>query len=459
MNVDGSFDARDEDASDGQYFSHKGLNAVIGGSNPGLEILSLEDCPTLDNNCLEIIFGCQSLTSVTLLGKLNFSLTELDQTKSKCGRLQRLTVGLIWGSEWTNVDILLETIARSSNVLENVTLTGQGFSRRGLHSLCLCSSLKSLTLQHETHSIETDIVEIVSTNQGLISLDLSSLPQIFSSVGDAAIMALASKAPNLKSLSLRSDRITDFALESLAYCSKMEALQLSSCSITNKGLRALSGRCRDLEKVSLAWSRAVGDAGLQMLTASCMHLRSLNVSHCSGLTSSGLSAIAACGALEVLDVSYTNIDDSSLVGIIRGAPGLRQLSLVKCVLLTGMWAPAMVTSLENLNLEGCSAVSDEGVAAISRGCKFLRHLGLQCTRISDKGIEVLSHCSRLQSLNIACCTDVKGPGLLPVAKACGWLREIRVSLGYLDESMLSKISSILEDRACRVSVLPRARVY
>jgi hypothetical protein len=96
------------------------------------------------------------------------------------------------------------------------------------------------------------------------------------SVGDVAIAHLADKnvCPNLVSLDLADNNLTDVGMEKIAKLRKLIRLSLFYCNITNVGLRHLS-QLQDLEVLNLD-SREITDEGLLPLK-NLKKLKSLDI--------------------------------------------------------------------------------------------------------------------------------------------------------------------------------------
>jgi hypothetical protein len=73
--------------------------------------------------------------------------------------------------------------------------------------------------------------------------------------------------------------------------------------------------------------------------------------------------------------------------------------------------PAAWSALQSLNLGGCSAVTDTGVASLS-SLTALQSLNLRyCDTVTDTGVASLSSLTALQSLDLARCQAVTDTGV------------------------------------------------
>jgi Leucine-rich repeat (LRR) protein len=114
-------------------------------------------------------------------------------------------------------------------------------------------------------------------------------------VGDVGIAHLVDHdvCPNLKSLDLSDNDLTDAGMVKIAKFSKLVYLSLFYCNITNSGLRQLAG-LEDLEVLNLD-SRDITDEGLLVLR-SLQKLKSLDI-FSGRITDTGCGYISAIKSL------------------------------------------------------------------------------------------------------------------------------------------------------------------
>jgi hypothetical protein len=140
-----------------------------------------------------------------------------------------------------------------------------------------------------------------------------------------------------------------------------------------------------------------------------------------------------------LDLSFTAIDDLSLVTIASGAKMLRHLSLVWCTNISNLKILSNFRALEYLDVTSCNFVTDEGLGFLATSCSKLSHLTLVSTRITDDGLSNLASCSMLRSLEIYHCRGVQGPGLVIIALSCKRIRYMVISHRFEGTTILEQL--------------------
>ena len=79
------------------------------------------------------------------------------------------------------------------------------------------------------------------------------------------------------------------------------------------------------------------------------------------------------------------------------------------------------------NFYSCPGIGDDGLAAISNGCKKLKKLNVSyCTMLTDKGIEYIGRLRELVDLDMRGLEGVEGSGLTAMAAGCEKLAELDV---------------------------------
>src|SRR5262249_527322 len=129
------------------------------------------------------------------------------------------------------------------------------------------------------------------------------------------------------------------------------------------------------------------------------------------LTTTGLSCLSSCGALEALSLESSGIDDDGLAGM-EELGSLKSLDLTNCRAIDGRGLAhlAPLTGLTNLFLGG-TPVTDRGLQSLSKGFRGLSEIKLQnCGKITDSAFESLVHLPRLRLLDLTG-TKLSGRGL------------------------------------------------
>ncbi|MCI13545.1 F-box/LRR-repeat protein [Trifolium medium] len=95
-------------------------------------------------------------------------------------------------------------------------------------------------------------------------------------------------------------------------------------------------------------SSCCGIEGVAQVLRMCGNIRHLNLSHCSRVKL--LEMNFKVPKLEVLNLSYTNVDDETLYMISKSCRGLLQLSLKDCIVVTKMGVKHVVENCTQLRL-------------------------------------------------------------------------------------------------------------
>jgi len=73
----------------------------------------------------------------------------------------------------------------------------------------------------------------------------------------------------------------------------------------------------------------------------------------------------------------------------------------------------------------CVRIGDDGLAALTSGCKGLTKLNLSyCNRITDRGMEYISHLGELSDLELRGLSNITSIGIKEVAISCKRLADL-----------------------------------
>ena len=133
------------------------------------------------------------------------------------------------------------------------------------------------------------------------------------------------------------------------------------------------------------------------------------------VTDDALSSLAQVDGLLRLNLSRTTVSDAGLCALAKEHPQLLELNLWGCSSVSdaGVVCLAELTQLERLELGRCDRVTDRGLEVVA-GLSHLGSLGLSGTAVEDAGLAVLSGLRLLRQLNLAD-TQVTGSGLVALA--------------------------------------------
>ncbi|XP_052800773.1 uncharacterized protein LOC128231710 isoform X2 [Mya arenaria] len=213
--------------------------------------------------------------------------------------------------------------------------------------------------------------------------------------------------------------------------------------------------------VSLALIQCHGDSvtarGLRDLFRDCAAtLKELNIARCSGGALSGdsllLHAAARCHNLTHIDCSWCNVTDSGLMAISNCAHRLESLCMNGCQAVSNDGLETIIKKhgahLRVLEMFACFNLSPRGLRSVANNCINLITLNLgQCYKLTDSCISQLStSLGRVESLDLRGCKQIKDNCIRRVVKNCPRLKHLSIAncLNITDVSLL-EISTYLTD--------------
>lgn len=214
---------------------------------------------------------------------------------------------------------------------------------------------------------------------------------------DRALVGLARSCPGLSSLSLRwCPRISSSSIVSLTVMQNLRHLGLSNSAGVEADALGESAfvnvlrSCSRLESLDFAGRTRLDDRSLRGLAFS--NIERLVLADCPSITEQGLETIArSCPRLLTLDVSRCAIksfpDDTSVL------TKLVTLSMSGCPKIgdAAVHSISRYQALTNVDLSGCALVTDDGIAALARGCRRVRCLSVNgCTLLTDKALQAIA---------------------------------------------------------------------
>ncbi|XP_058729675.1 uncharacterized protein LOC131601798 [Vicia villosa] len=276
-------------------------------------------------------------------------------------------------------------------------------SLKGLTCLKLCSFITSDEL----------LSSIAMEGLPLTRLDLPNCPEN----SYTGIFSLLSKCPCIQHLNLHrayflnNQRVAELSL----FLGDLMSIDLSQCNrLTESALFALVSNCPSLIEIKMEWT-SIGKESVRNSNSSmdCIvnsQLKSLYLAHCQELTDETIIRLSSIlSNLQLLDLNSCQlISDESICQVLRRFCNIRHLNLANCSrvkLLVGMNFELL--KLEVLNLS-YTAVHDETLFAISKGCRGLLQLNLEnCRYVTCKGVKyVVENCTELREINLHNCDKV-----------------------------------------------------
>ncbi|KAJ4807511.1 F-box/LRR-repeat protein 3 [Rhynchospora pubera] len=441
--------------------------------------LNLTLCPYLSDASLSSIASLlgPSLRSINLSGSRSYSHRGIESLANKCFNLEEIDVSN--GVELT--DEAAAAIGRMSKV-ERVRMgrckkvTDLGI---GCIAVC-CPNLKLLCLKGCVGVTDLGVALIAVKCRKLRSLDVSftmitkkCLPAIAQlpnledlcmtgclGINDKALVTLKQGFKSLQvnsmlsglhgvfklnSIKLDGCHVSTDGLKSLANsCISLKELSLSKCSgVTDEGISVIVAKHKDLMKLDATCCRYITDLTLAAITSSCASLVSLSMESCTKVTCEGFRLIGRhCPKLEELNLTDTDLDDEGLTSLSQ-CRNLTSLKIGICLKITDEGLIQIGRScphLQELDLYRSIGITDKGVSEIARGCSNLETICMSyCTSISDESLKCLSNCARLNTLEIRGCSLVSSVGISAIAARCCNLSKLDIKKCYEinDAAMLS----------------------
>ena len=257
--------------------SSEDLQALVECINPDLDILSIHNCQSFDDEfATKVSEHCPKLTSVTFSGSCRrLSSVGISSFVRNCRSLKHITIMSSETEEsdddngdddsnnddddksWVlNDDIFASFLERTDLELEHFALCG----------------FESVT----SNGLQQFLAHVASN---LKSLDLSEL----SAVSDKIVEELPDVCPDLKDVCFSHCKLSVQGLK--MFCSKCKMLQsvnFAGCQdISDDSIIALSTNCASLKRVQLQWCVKLTEKSLDALVTNCSNLTSINMSRCA----------------------------------------------------------------------------------------------------------------------------------------------------------------------------------
>ncbi|KAL5205321.1 hypothetical protein ABZP36_033530 [Zizania latifolia] len=420
----------DLDLSNGLDFTDAGAAEVAKARR--LQRLSLSRCKQLTDMGLGCIaVGCPDLRELSLKWCIGVTHMGLDLLALKCKKLKILDLSYTM-EEKIAVQIVkncFPAIMKLQN-LEVLILVGcNGIDDDALTSLDQeCSkSLQVLDMSNSYNVTHVGVLSVVNAMPNLLELNLSYCCPVTPSMSSSFKMI-----HKLQTLKLDGCQFMADGLKSIGKsCVSLRELSLSKCSgVTDTDLSFAVSRLKNLLKLDITCCRKITDVSLAAITSSCPSLISLRMESCSLVSSVGLQLIGKrCSHLEELDLTDNDLDDEGL----KALSGCRKLSSLKigiCLRISDEGLSHISKScsdLREIDLYRCGGISDEGVTHIAQGCPMLESINLSyCTKLTDHSLRSLSKCIKLNTLEIRGCPMVSSAGLSEIATGCRLLSKLDI---------------------------------
>ncbi|KAG6409488.1 hypothetical protein SASPL_127528 [Salvia splendens] len=416
----------------------EGLSAIATGCR-SLEKIDLSHCPAItDKAMIAVAMNCPNLRSVTVESCAYIGDESLKALGRYCPNLESITLkncALVGDQGIAGLFSSAGHILTKAN-LQGLNITDVSLAVIGHYG----SAMTDLSLVG-LHNVNERGFWVMGKGQGLKKLRSLSIASC-QGVTDAGLEAIGKGSPDLKVFGLRrSALVSDNGVVSFARAaSSLESLKLDETHrITQCGVFGILASCGGKLK-ALALSNCLGlkDSHFGFpLNSLCTSLRSLAIHNCPGFGDSGLSMLGRlCTKLTHVELrGVEGVTDAGLLPLVQTPEaGLAKVNLSGCVNLTDNVVAKIASlhgeTLEVLNLERCSGISDVSLMSIATNCSVLRELDVSGCRVTDLGVALLARAEqlRLQVLSLVGCSLVSDRSLLSLKMLGATLLGLNIQL-------------------------------
>ncbi|XP_038902182.1 F-box/LRR-repeat protein 3-like isoform X1 [Benincasa hispida] len=316
------------------------------------------------------------------------------------------------------------------------------FSRKSFSLVCKSFYAAESLHRKSLRPLRSDLIRTISPRYPSISkLDLS----LCSHVEDSFLISVSSAwKTTLRSIDLsRSRSFSNVGLSNLVTnCTGLVEINLSNgVALTDSALKVLA-EAKNLEKLWLSRCKSITDMGIGCVAVGCRKLKLLCLNWCLHITDLGVGLIATkCKELRSLDLSFLPITEKCLPSILQ-LQHLEELVLEECHGIDDEGLEALKrnckrNSLKILNLSRCQSISHSGLSSLINGSEDLQKLNLSYgSSITTDMAKCLHNISGLQSIKLDCCS-LTTSGVKAIANWRASLQELSLSkcTGVTDECL------------------------
>lgn len=272
--------------------------------------------------------------------------------------------------------------------------------------------------------------------------------------------------PNIESLNLTGCFNLSDSWLSQAFMqdvNSLTVLNLSMCKqITDNSLINISQHLKNLEVLDLGGCSNISNVGLLLIAEGlrklkCLNLRSccvsdLGISHLAGLTHPNATTVGTLSLEQLSLQDCYKITDDGLRHLSEGLHNLKSLNLSFCASITdsGLKHLARMVSLRELNLRSSDTISDIGLAYLAENNSRLTILDVSfCNKVGDQGLLHISQgLFNLRSLSLNAC-PITDEGLGRIARTLTDLRTLNIGqCSRITDKGLSLVSEHLHKLLC-----------
>lgn len=328
----------------------------------------------------------------------------------------------------TDDDLSNVDLASASTGIQTLLLRRcRKVSDRGLSQLLIkCTQLRHLDFAGCQHLTDATCNLVAENLPRLETIDLSGCHQM----SDPGLCALFHGCKHLEKVMLQnlprlSNPTVNAVRMSIVMYNKLHTIDLSGCTnFTDEALMKMleddcCGCIRELDLCGCTQLK-MGLIGFRRKGNISTNCRTLGLRQASLASDSTLNWLAeGCLHLQSLDLSHCRFPDSALSYLFQGCKQLQELNLAGCVDLTD-------AALEPLLVPSCSSTSTD--AADKCGARLASLALTGCSKITDNAvISIASACPLLRQMDLAGVPLVTCKGVASLARNCPYLNSIDFS--------------------------------
>ncbi|OMP02349.1 Leucine-rich repeat, cysteine-containing subtype [Corchorus olitorius] len=310
---------------------------------------------------------------------------------------------------------------------------------------------------------------ISSTLKATLSSINLSRSRFFTNVGLSSLFVNCS---SLVEVDLSNGtQLTDLAASAIAEAKNLERLRLARCKlITDMGIGCIAVGCRKLRLLCLKWCLRVGDLGVELIALKCKEIRSLDLSYLP-ITEKCLKSVLQLQYLEDLVLEGCHgIDDDGLSTLEQSSKSLKMLNLSNCQNVTCIGLSSLTNGaeqLEQLILAYGSVVSVKlpkvtaDIAKCLHNLSKLRSIKLDGCLVTLSGIKAMASLNTsVKELSFSKCLGVTDEGLSLLVQSHKQLKKLDITccrkITYTSiDSITNSCTSLTSLRMESCSLVPK----
>ncbi|XP_066210001.1 F-box and leucine-rich repeat protein 13 [Saccopteryx leptura] len=336
----------------------------IANSCTGIMHLTINDMPTLTDNCVKaLVERCPLITSIIFIGAPHISdstfkaLSTCNLRKIRFEGNKRIT------------DACFKFIDKHYPNISHIYMVDcKEITDGGLKSLSPLKQLRVLNLANCVRIGDTGLKQFLDgpSSVKIRELNLSNCINL----SDASFVKLSESCPNLNYLNLRNcEHLTDLGIAYIINIFSLISIDLSGTDVSDEGLIMLS-KHRKLKELSVSECCKITDDGIQAFCRGSLILEHLDVSYCPQLSNETITALA---------IYCLHLTSLSIAGCPKITDSAMEILSAKC------------HYLHILDISGCVLLTDRILEDLQLGCRQLRILKMQyCRLISQEAAKKMS---------------------------------------------------------------------